>query len=101
MGNTLQSAFLQIVPTAATANPIINVWIDGLDVWVALKYPSIIPSGKVYFILNSEALDTIYRGMGYTTGDGFTSTTISSNLPPTPSTVQIPARAFNSESIKE
>ena len=96
LGTNIQSSFLQIVPTTATINPIINVWIEGSDVWVALKYTNVIPSGKVYFILNSDALDSIYRSMGYTTADGFTSAQISNNLPPTPNTVQIPPRILNS-----
>ena len=96
LSTNMQSKFLAVIPTSETSNPIVHVWIEGPDVFVSLRYSGMIPSGKVFFALNSDALDQIYRSMGYSTNDAFTSANISMNLPATPPEIQIPARAISS-----
>ena len=97
----LQSQIILTFPSEETSNPIINTWVDGSDIWVALRYEGFIPSGRVYFALNSEVMDSLYRNIGYTTKDTFTSANINDYLPPTPQNVQIPARAINSLKSKK
>lgn len=92
----LQSQIILTFPSEETSNPIINTWVDGSDIWVALRYEGEIPAGRVYFAINSVVMDSLYRNIGYTSKDSFTSTTINNYLPPTPGNVQIPARAINS-----
>ena len=71
--------------------PIINQWISGSDIYVALTHPTSIPSYSAYLVPNAEILNNFYLNMGYRLLDAYVQVDISLNLQSAPANLAIPA----------
>ena len=81
----LQQKFFYVLLGDVYSNPLINIWIVHNEyVWVALKYEKKIPSDTVYLVLNSDALNSAYLSIGYTTANVYGQTNIHAGLPKAP-----------------
>lgn len=62
-------------------SPIINQWISGTEVYVALTHSSTFSSYQAFLIINANILSEMYLSMGYTLANSYLSVDISRNLP--------------------
>jgi hypothetical protein len=98
-----QNAFFLVIPSASDKVVKVNQWLDTTDstlAWVAVQYATIPTSSTLFLTLNSQILATSFANVGYTAGNNFLALSISSAIGATPSSVQIPASATNSNSDK-
>ena len=97
----LQSQSMLVVLDDATANPLITMWVQDEKVWVALRFNGAIPTTTVYVLINTDLIGSQFISAGYNPVNAFAVTTISSQLPLTDPSVQIPIRAAFSKKSDE
>ena len=88
--SSIASNFFIFSPTIQVS-PIINQWISGSEIYVALTHPNNIPSYTAYLIPNSEVLNDFYLNMGYRLLDSYLQVDINGNQPTAPTDMVIPA----------
>lgn len=71
-------------------NPVINQWIVGADVYVALTHSGSIPPYTANLIPNIPILSELYLSMGYKLVNSFLQVEVKENLGAAPATLQIP-----------
>lgn len=97
----LQGQSMLVVLENASTNPLITMWVQDGKVWVALRFTGAIPTTTVYVLINTDLIGDQFISAGYNPVNAFAMTMISSQLPLTDPSVQIPVRAAFSKKADE
>lgn len=97
--STQINSFFIVVPSIADTVVKTNQWQDASDntvAWIAIQYNQIPTLSTAFITINAQILANSYANVGYTAGDNFLAVSISQAIATTPSSVNIPASATNS-----